>query len=68
VKKKHSAAKQSALLTVSEAVVELNVGRTKVYDLILSGQLESIKIGSLRRIPRASIDRFVNSALARGDR
>lgn len=66
MKKNIYAAEPPVLLTVAEAAYVLSVGRTKVYDLILSGLLESITIGSLRRIPRASIDRFVRAELGGG--
>ena len=44
----------------------LKVGRCKVYDLIRSGELESIKIGRLRRIPVDSLRRFAQRLLAEG--
>jgi excisionase family DNA binding protein len=68
VKKNIRAAEPPVLLTVAEAAYVLAVSRTKAYELILSGQLESITIGSLRRIPRTSVDRFVQSHLAGGGR
>lgn len=46
------------LLTAEEAAECLKIGRCKVYDLIRSGELESIKIGRLRRIPVASVRAF----------
>ncbi|GGZ85363.1 helix-turn-helix domain-containing protein [Streptomyces bluensis] len=39
------------LLTVEEAARRLRVGRTTCYGLIRSGELESIDIGRLRRVP-----------------
>ncbi|MEV6531599.1 excisionase family DNA-binding protein [Streptomyces sp. NPDC051639] len=39
------------LLTVEEAARRLRIGRTTCYQLIRNGELESIPIGSLRRIP-----------------
>jgi excisionase family DNA binding protein len=39
------------LLTPMEAANVLHIGRTKIYDLIRNGELTSIKIGKLRRIP-----------------
>lgn len=39
------------LLTPEEAADALGVGRTTVYALLKSGDLESIQIGRLRRIP-----------------
>ncbi|MFJ8110040.1 excisionase family DNA-binding protein [Streptomyces sp. NPDC096132] len=39
------------LLTVEEAARRLRIGRTLCYQLIRSGELESIDIGRLRRVP-----------------
>jgi excisionase family DNA binding protein len=45
------------LHTVKEAAYELGIGRTKVFALIRSGELQSIRIGAARRIPDdASLD------------
>jgi excisionase family DNA binding protein len=51
------------LLTVEETAEILHIGRDKTYSLIRTGQLRSIKIGKLRRISRAWITDFVESAL-----
>jgi excisionase family DNA binding protein len=47
------------LLTVEETAELLHVGRDNVYYLLRTGQLRSIKIGKLRRIPRARIAELV---------
>ncbi|GGY13848.1 helix-turn-helix domain-containing protein [Streptomyces anandii] len=39
------------LLTVEEAARRLRIGRTTCYRLIRTGELESIPVGGLRRIP-----------------
>ncbi|MFF7544269.1 MULTISPECIES: excisionase family DNA-binding protein [Streptomyces] len=39
------------LLTVEEAARRLRIGRTTCYGLIRAGELESIDIGRLRRVP-----------------
>ncbi|MFD7651664.1 helix-turn-helix domain-containing protein [Streptomyces albidoflavus] len=39
------------LLTVEEAARRLRIGRTTCYSLIRSGELESITINNLRRVP-----------------
>ncbi|MET4922293.1 excisionase family DNA-binding protein [Streptomyces sp. PSRA5] len=44
-----------ALLTVEEAARRLGIGRTLCYSLIRSGQLESIPLGRLRRVPADAI-------------
>ena len=39
------------LLTPSEAALALGIGRSKVYELMRSGTLASVRIDSCRRIP-----------------
>ena len=55
---------ERVLLTAEETAECLKVGRCKVYDLIRSGELESFKIGRLRRIPVASVQAFAKRMLA----
>lgn len=47
------------LLTIPEAMTVLALSRWKVYELIRSGQLESIKVGRGRRVPTDALDTFV---------
>lgn len=47
------------LLTPEEAADALSIGRSKLYELLASGALESVAIGSCRRIPRAALADFV---------
>ena len=47
------------MLTVLQAAEVLNLGRSTVYGLIDSGELESIRIGRLRRIPMEAITDYV---------
>jgi len=49
---------EAILLTTEEAAELLNIGRSKVFDLIRNGELGSIKIGRLRRVPLDSIHEF----------
>ncbi|MFG2148648.1 helix-turn-helix domain-containing protein [Streptomyces sp. NPDC048696] len=39
------------LLKVEEAARRLRIGRTTCYALIRSGELESVPVGRLRRVP-----------------
>ncbi|MER7200759.1 hypothetical protein CG723_43290 [Streptomyces sp. CB01635] len=39
------------LLTVEEAARRLRIGRTTCYQLIRAGELESVPVGRLRRVP-----------------
>ncbi|GHF16981.1 hypothetical protein GCM10014715_85180 [Streptomyces spiralis] len=47
------------LLTVPEVMVRLKLGRSKVYDLIRSRRLTSIKIDGARRIPADAVQDFI---------
>ncbi|MFC8130536.1 helix-turn-helix domain-containing protein [Streptomyces sp. NPDC057302] len=51
------------LLTVPDVMVMLKVGRTKVYDLIRTHRLVSIKVDGCRRIPANAVGDFVRSQL-----
>lgn len=55
---------KSLLLTPIEAAVALGVGRTKLYELISSGRLFSVRIDGCRRVPRVAIDAFVAGLMA----
>lgn len=47
------------LVTVGTTSEDLGIGRTLVYQLINSGELESVKIGGARRVVYASIEAYV---------
>jgi excisionase family DNA binding protein len=48
-----------AALTVAEAARRIGIGRTKLYEYVSSGEITSVKIGSLRRIPAEAIGEFL---------
>ncbi|KLL09843.1 MULTISPECIES: helix-turn-helix domain-containing protein [Protofrankia] len=48
------------LLTAAEAAAVLGVGRSTVYELMAAGQIESVRIGRSRRIPRAALVAYVD--------
>ncbi|MEU8227094.1 helix-turn-helix domain-containing protein [Kribbella sp. NPDC048915] len=48
------------LLTVEQAAQQLGVGRTTLFALLKSGELESIPLGRLRRIPAECITEYIN--------
>lgn len=51
------------LLRVDEAAEALALSRTKVYELMASGELESVKVGRSRRVPRSALDSLVHMYL-----
>lgn len=48
------------LLTPEEAAETLSIGRTKVYELLATGVLQSVLIGKSRRIPVQAIHDLVD--------
>lgn len=51
---------ESLVLTVEETADLLKVGRTTVYDLLRSGQLNSIMIGRLRRVRHTELIAYLD--------
>jgi excisionase family DNA binding protein len=49
---------ERALLTVEEAAQYLGVGRTLMYQLIKDGEIETVQIRRLRRVPREAVDDY----------
>lgn len=47
------------LLTVEEAAERLGIGRSLMYELIGQGQITSIRVGRLRRVPLESLRDYV---------
>ncbi|MCH5672596.1 helix-turn-helix domain-containing protein [Streptomyces gilvus] len=51
------------LLTVPDVMARLKVGRTKVYDLIRTNRLVSLKVDGCRRIPAEAVRDFIRRGL-----
>ena len=47
------------VLTIEEAAERLGIGRTLMYSLVASGEVESVQIGRLRRLPTEALTDFV---------
>jgi excisionase family DNA binding protein len=47
------------LLTPVEAARALGIGRSKVYELLSSGALDSVRIGTCRRVPADALHSFL---------
>jgi excisionase family DNA binding protein len=47
------------LLTPPEAATALGIGRSKVYELMQTGQLQSVHIGACRRVPAEALHAFL---------
>lgn len=48
------------LLTVEEAAERLRIGRTRMFALLKSGEVESVQIGRLRRIYVRELDAYAD--------
>ncbi len=53
------------LYSAEEAASLLGIGRTFMFHLIATGEIDSLKIGRLRKIPRDAIDGYVDHLRAR---
>ncbi|MGH3670262.1 MAG: excisionase family DNA-binding protein [Pseudonocardiaceae bacterium] len=51
---------ERVLLTAEEAAEQLGIGRTMMYKLIANGEIESIRIGRLRRVPTVAIQDYAS--------
>jgi len=52
-------ASQPLLLTVKESAKRLSLARSTLYQLVLTGEIASIKIGRSRRIPLEALNAFI---------
>ena len=50
---------ETVLLKIPEVMERLAVGQTKVYELMSSGELRSVKVGRSRRVASDELDRFI---------
>ena len=53
------------LLSVSEVAKMLKVNRNFVYKIINNGELEAVKIGSIK-VKKEALDRYIESNVIRG--
>jgi excisionase family DNA binding protein len=54
------------LVRPERAAELLDCGRSTIYELLATGQLHSVKIGKLRRIPLSAIDEYVARLVSAG--
>lgn len=54
------------LLTVPQVMERTQLGRHKVYELINSRRLASVRVGRCRRIPAVAVDELVIDLMERG--
>lgn len=41
------------------AAAALDIGRSKLFELIAAGEIETVQIGRSRRVPAAALEKFV---------
>src|SRR5579863_8878264 len=51
------------LVTVEEAAGLLRIGRTTAYELVMSGRIQSVKVGRRRLVVRDGVGRYVDELL-----
>lgn len=49
---------------IPEACRITGIGRSKLYELIAAGEIETIKVGALTLVPVAGIERFLERCAA----
>jgi excisionase family DNA binding protein len=54
----------SLLLRPEEAARLLAIGRSKLFELLASGELASVRIGRLRRVPLRAVEEFIEVRVA----
>lgn len=60
----HAPIPERVLLTVEEAAQRLRIGRTRMFALLKSGAIASVRIGRLRRISVDAINAYAASLVA----
>ena len=49
----------TVLYSIEDVIARTSLGRSKIYELLASGELGSVKVGRRRLIPATSLDEFV---------
>ncbi len=57
-------ADEPKLLTVEQFAKQAQIGRTTAFAYVASGEVESVKVGRLRRIPVDAVDAFIDKLRA----
>jgi excisionase family DNA binding protein len=52
------------LLSPVETARRLSLGRTKVFELIAKGEIPSVRVGKLRRVPARALRSYVDELVA----
>lgn len=52
------------IMQFGEVMEYLNIGKNTLYGLLKSGELNAFKIGKVWKIPRKSVEEYINQDLA----
>ena len=52
------------LLTPAEAAKALGISRASLYPLLMRKEIPSIRVGGLRRVPIAALQRYIDELLS----
>lgn len=63
-KRYHSVEELPLVLTVEDLMPVLSIGRNTAYDLVRSGQIQSLRIGRQIRIPRNAVIQYISGSAA----
>ena len=50
---------ESAVMSIEELMAYLDIGKTTAYRLIRSGDIKIFKIGRIYKIPRKSVEEYI---------
>jgi excisionase family DNA binding protein len=59
VRDRRPSGEPDVLLTPAEAAAVLKIGRSKLYELMARGAINSVKLGRCRRFRRSDLDVFI---------
>ena len=50
---------EKLLLSAEDVAEALTISRTRVYEILAAGELFSVRLGKVRRIPRESLAEYI---------
>lgn len=57
-------ADNNEIMRFEEVMEYLNVGKNTLYGLLKSGELNAFKIGKVWKIPKKSVEEYINKSLS----
>ena len=59
---------EKLLLKPNEVMEVLGIGRSMVYEMLASGDLPSVRVGRLIRVPSKALEEWIDERQSGGDR